>query len=145
MFYKGDGVPQDYAETVRWLRRAAEQGEARAQFNLGHMFHNGEGVAQDYAEAVRWFRRAAGQGHAMAQFNLGVMFASGYGVPQDYVLAHMWFNLAASRVPPTETGKRSAAREARDSAARFLTPEALARAQRLAQEWRAGSDAEPPP
>ncbi len=31
MYYKGHGVPQDYNEAVKWLRLAAEQGDAQAQ------------------------------------------------------------------------------------------------------------------
>src|SRR5258707_14697617 len=39
LYYHGRGVPQDYAEAVRWYRRAAEQGDATAQFNLGLMYY----------------------------------------------------------------------------------------------------------
>jgi TPR repeat protein len=35
MYDNGQGVPQDYATAVRWYRKAAEQGYAKAQFNLG--------------------------------------------------------------------------------------------------------------
>jgi uncharacterized protein len=34
MYAHGEGVPQDYAEAVKWFRRAAEQGDAHAQYNL---------------------------------------------------------------------------------------------------------------
>ena len=61
----GQGVPQDYAEAVKWYRLAAEQGYAAAQYNLGVMYDNGQGVPQDYAEAVKWYRLAAEQGDAM--------------------------------------------------------------------------------
>jgi TPR repeat protein len=37
-------------------RKAADQGEASAEFNLGEMSRNGQGVAQDYAQAVAWYR-----------------------------------------------------------------------------------------
>ena len=53
MYANGKGVPQDYAEAVKWYRRAAEQGDAYAQNNLGLMYANGKGVPQDYAEAVK--------------------------------------------------------------------------------------------
>jgi TPR repeat protein len=56
-------------------RKAADQGNARAQFNLGVLYANGQGVAQDYAEAARWYRKAADQGHADAQNNLGLLAA----------------------------------------------------------------------
>jgi TonB family protein len=59
MYDKGQGVTQDYAEAVRWYKLAAEQGDVRAQFNLGFMYDKGQGVTQDYAEAVRWYKLAA--------------------------------------------------------------------------------------
>ena len=43
----GDGVSQDYEEAVPWFRKTAEQGNAKAQYNLGIMYVNGEGVPQD--------------------------------------------------------------------------------------------------
>ena len=46
MYAKGQGVPQDYAEAVKWYRLAAEQGFAMAQDNLGLMYKNGQGVPQ---------------------------------------------------------------------------------------------------
>jgi len=49
-----------------WFRKAAEQGDAGAQFNLGNMYDQGKGVAQDYAQAVEWYRKAAKQGYADA-------------------------------------------------------------------------------
>ena len=71
MHETGQGVPQDYGEAVRWYRRAAEQGIARAQFNLGLMYVKGQGVPQDDGEAARWYRKAAEQGDPDAQNNLG--------------------------------------------------------------------------
>src|SRR5258708_34225129 len=70
-YFKGQGVPQDYAEAVRWYRKAAEKGDAKAQYGLGFMYREGQGVPQDYAEAVRWYRKAADQGDAKAQRALG--------------------------------------------------------------------------
>jgi TPR repeat protein len=59
MYSNGQGVPQNYAETVKWYRLAAEQGDADAQYNLGLMYANGEGVPQDYAEVIKWVNLAA--------------------------------------------------------------------------------------
>ena len=52
---------QDDAEAMRWYRRAADQGYARAQNILGVMYGNGEGVPQDYVEAHIWYNLAAAQ------------------------------------------------------------------------------------
>ena len=43
-------------------KKAAEQGDAEAQYNLGVMYANGDGLPEDDAEAVRWYRMAAEQG-----------------------------------------------------------------------------------
>ena len=90
MYENGRGVAQDDGEAVSWYRRAAEQGDASGQFNLGVMYENGRGVAQDDGEAVSWYRRAAEQGDASGQFNLGVMYENGRGVAQDDGEAVSW-------------------------------------------------------
>ncbi|MBM3794707.1 MAG: sel1 repeat family protein [Acidobacteria bacterium] len=40
-YAKGEGVPKDAAQAVFWYRKAADQGNANAQFNLGLMSYNG--------------------------------------------------------------------------------------------------------
>ena len=57
-------MPEDDAEAVRWYRLAAEQGNARAQFNFGLMYANGEGVPEDDVTAYAWLNVAAAQGNA---------------------------------------------------------------------------------
>ena len=52
----------DYAAALREWRPLAEQGDAKAQYNLGVMYAKGEGVAQDYAQAAEWYNLAAAQG-----------------------------------------------------------------------------------
>jgi TPR repeat protein len=79
------------------VRRAADQGDAVAQHNLGLMYEEGRGVPQDDAEAVKWYRRAADQGNALAQDKLGVIYVQGRGVPQDDAEAVKWFQRAANQ------------------------------------------------
>ena len=67
----------EYAEAAKWFRRAAEQGHAIAQNNLGELYSGGVGIPQDEFEAVKWFRCAAEQGLAQAQFALGSRY---YGI-----------------------------------------------------------------
>src|SRR5260370_1187137 len=61
MYAAGEGVRQDYAEALRWFRKAAAQGCALAQNRLGVMYERGIGVAQDYVEAYKWYSVAAGE------------------------------------------------------------------------------------
>ena len=129
VLHPGPAKTQD----IEQIRKAAEQGHASAQNNLGTRYSNGEGVPQDYQEAVKWYRKAAEQGHASAQFNLGVIYDNGEGVPQDYVQAHKWVNLAASRTTG-EVAENS--RILRDKLAEKMTASQIAEAQRLAREWQ---------
>ena len=43
----------DFAAAFKEWKPLAEQGLAKAQFNLGVMYEYGDGVPQDYKEAVR--------------------------------------------------------------------------------------------
>ncbi|MDO4698621.1 MAG: tetratricopeptide repeat protein [Pasteurellaceae bacterium] len=72
----------------------AEQGEAKAQFNLGVMYKEGEGIKQDDYQAFKWFEKAAEQGEAPAQIALGGMYALGKGVEPNRNLARKWIGLA---------------------------------------------------
>ncbi len=135
MYLEGRGVPQNYAEAVKWYRLAADQGLAMAQIDLGAMYLNGRGVPQDLPEAAKWYRLAAEQGYADAQFALGVFYEDGIGVPKDVILALMWYSLAAARYPLTDTGMRDAS-TFRNQLSGKLTPEQIAEAQKLAREWK---------
>ena len=55
MYYKGQGVRQDYQKAFEWYTKAANQGHAKAQFNLGVMYEEGQGVRQDYRKAKERF------------------------------------------------------------------------------------------
>ena len=147
---------QDFAEAAKWYEKAADQGYANAQEELGGMYEFGLGVPTDYAEAEKWFakaqdyfsiakmydnvarnrplaakwyRRLADQGNKDAEFRLGEMYRNGTGVPLDYASAHMWFNLAAG------SGHLRASM-ARDELALKMSPAQIAKAQRLAREWK---------
>ena len=96
-YYYGNGVTQDYAEAVKWWRKAAAQGYANAQHNLGYCYESGNGVTKDFAEAVKWYRKAAEQGYARAQCNLGACYYNGEGVTKDYAEAVKWYRKAAEK------------------------------------------------
>ena len=97
MYYYGRGVPQDYAEAVRWYRKAAEQGYAKDQLILGDIYYLGKAVPQNMAGAAHWYRKAAEQGDPKAQSSLAHAYYSGEGVPQDYSEAARWNRKAAEQ------------------------------------------------
>ena len=88
---------QTYESAIKHFRKAAEKGNAEAQFKLGYCLYQGLGAEQDQAEAVKWFRKAAEQGLVEAQFNLGLCFYQGLGMEQDYAEAVKWFRKAAEQ------------------------------------------------
>jgi hypothetical protein len=47
-------MPQDDAQAAIWYRKAAEQGNADAEFALATFYGAGRGVRQDFAEAYFW-------------------------------------------------------------------------------------------
>eukprot|EP00729_Bicosta_minor_P005084 gene5084-biopygen15833 len=61
-YLNGEGVKQDYVETVKWFQKSAEAGFAPAQLHLGLMYFEGRGVEHDFSKAVRWAQLAAVQG-----------------------------------------------------------------------------------
>jgi TPR repeat protein len=95
MYFWGYGVKRDYAQAMKFWRKAADLGDAIAPFNIGAMYEDGWGVKRDYAEAVKWYLKAAGLGNAKAQRNIGRVYAGGWGVTQDPEEAVKWYRKAA--------------------------------------------------
>ena len=61
-YHKDTDRYNNYLYACKWLRRAAEQGDADAQYNLARWFFQ-----SDVTGAAKWYRKAAEQGHAEAQ------------------------------------------------------------------------------
>jgi hypothetical protein len=82
---------------VFWYRKAAEQGHAGSQKQLGKMYRDGRGAARDDAQAAYWFRKSALQGNDWGQYYLGMMYCDGRGVGRDEELALYWLHKAAEQ------------------------------------------------
>ena len=132
MYETGLGVPQNYAEAVKWFRKGAEQGYARAQNNLGVMYATGHGVANNYEEALKWFRKSAEQAEPYpdATNTLGLMFERGMGVTPDLVQAYLWYSLAVEQ--GNEFSRSNLA-----SLAKRMTPAQVAEAQKQFEQKKA--------
>ena len=128
MYAKSRGVSGDYAAaTVKWYRKASEEGFAGAQFRLAWMYDYGEVLPENDAEAVEWYRKASKQGHTQAQADLGWMCANGLGVPENDVEAYAWYNVAAA-------AGDDGARKRRDSIRGDLAPSEIVRGQAMAKK-----------
>jgi len=100
-YFYGCGVHQDRKHACEWLKKAAEQGNVRAQAHLAEIFYRGDdGIARDLREAGRWASQAAEANHPVAQELLGRMFLFGEHVEADPKAAIEWFRLAAHQEEP---------------------------------------------
>ncbi|MCC6296036.1 MAG: SEL1-like repeat protein, partial [Pseudomonadales bacterium] len=165
LYRKGAGVTQSDAEALAWYRKAAEQGDVAAVYNLGVMYDNGFGVKQDHQEAGRWYEQAVARNYGPAMYNLALQHEYGTGRPKDYAAAMRLYTQAAELGEPwaqfaiallydngfgvtrdpvraymwfdiTGAGHEHAIHN-RDSVAEELTPEQIEEGRRLAREWRA--------
>lgn len=64
-----------YADTLRYLRVAADANYEPAYFQLGYMYHTGSGVIRDADQAIYWFELSAQSGNKDAMYNLGIIMA----------------------------------------------------------------------
>jgi uncharacterized protein len=112
-YFQGKDVAQDYGKAAELFRKAAEQGNAQAQNDLGVMFENGFGVERD----------------ANGQCNLGRMYAMGSGVALDLVKAYQWLSLSGAQGEP-------AARTLLAATVPVMTHRELAEGQRLVAEYQ---------
>lgn len=90
----------DQAKRMEYLKKAAQQGHAEAQYQLGHCYYLGRGVEEDEAQAVQWYRKAAEQGYAPALASLAYCYSEGHGVKKNPAEAARWFQKLARQDTP---------------------------------------------
>lgn len=90
-YYQGNGVEESDEQAKTWYMKAAEQGNADAQYELGAMYFD----EQESAQAIPWFKKAAAQGNADAQFQLGNIYIHGFGTAPNYGTAFKYVKDAA--------------------------------------------------
>ena len=58
VYYLGQGVPQDYARSLYWFEKAADQGCFGAYGATATLYRDGKGTAVDLGKAYMWFNIA---------------------------------------------------------------------------------------
>lgn len=95
--FHGRGVAKNEVEAKEWWEKAAGQGYAAAERNLGKVYYNGDAnVKVDYKEAAKWFQKAAAKNDPNAMFVIGWMYANGHGVEKDRGQVAVWYQKAAA-------------------------------------------------
>jgi hypothetical protein len=91
LYYGAADTPQG----IDWIRKAAVQQYAPAEFQMGQLCDFGFGVAQSDREALAWYRKAAEHGSAPGQRAVGDFYRKGRTVPADAVEAARWYRRGA--------------------------------------------------
>ena len=94
------GLVPDASRACHFYARAAAEGDAAAQYNLGLCFLVGDGVRLNKNRAAKWFRAAAAQDFPPGVHNLAAAYAYGTGVPKDLNKAIDLFARAADLGDP---------------------------------------------
>ncbi len=155
-YYSG----KDYAEALKWYRKAADLGDSTAQYSVGLFYQYGLGVEKNPVVAEQWMRlakqqtgaasitdarkpagrgfneleKSADAGYDLAQYLLGMTYLKGGPVERDRVKAYQWLLLAGSSGTP---GKMNA--EAMDQLKEIeplMTHEQIDEARQRASQWR---------
>lgn len=87
----------DYQYALRFYKQAAEQGDIRAQMNIGHIYRSGRSGEKKPQLAAEYYLQAAKQGAVGAQWRLGDMYEFGDGVEIDFKAAAYWYEKAAEQ------------------------------------------------
>ena len=87
--------------TIEEYQKAAEQGDAEAQVELGDIFYSGKGaISIDHVTAVKWYRKAAEQGNANGQVKLAHAYQYGKGTSRIAEEALKLYTKAANQGNP---------------------------------------------
>lgn len=88
-------IKKEYDIAGDFFLRAAQRGNADAQYRMGLCYFFNKGINQNYEEAVSWFLKAAKQKHSQAMLKLAICHSRGIGTTKNAYLAFKWFKKAA--------------------------------------------------
>ena len=88
---------KQYREAMTWFRKAADAGDAGAQYFMGVMYFCGLDVAKDHKEAVKWYKQSALGGDMYGQYSFGEMRENGWGIEKNMAEAKTWYQKSADQ------------------------------------------------
>ena len=96
IFNDPSSTPEQTAQALERLTKAAEAGQDCAQYALGKIYRDGQGVEKDIQKAVALFTLAATKENSFAAFALGKLYLAGdAALPRDPAAALKWLTYAA--------------------------------------------------
>jgi len=97
MLENAEGCESNLEEAIEWYKKAADQGQPIAHFNLGQILRSGKGGTVDESAAFNHFifMKAAHAGNLHAMFEVAQMLEYGVGTPKSLERAATWYETAA--------------------------------------------------
>lgn len=100
MYTRGLGVEPDHGVGTRYIRRAAEGGDAESQAEMARRYDFGVGVERDPQQILHWAGLAAAQGNPQGQQYMGWAHHFGIGVEENLETAVSYYQAAAAGGDP---------------------------------------------
>ena len=97
LYIIGKGVSKDVARGVRWLTKAAGNGNNKAMLSLASGYASGNYGSKDMQKAIIWYTKSADYGDVQAQDELGRIYLKDKDVPNDFTEALRRFERAANQ------------------------------------------------
>lgn len=126
----------NYAEALRWWRKAAVQGNGAAEVNLGNAYLQGFGVPVDVWQAISWYERAATRGEPTGDLHLAGIYQKGNGMlyRPDKARLHL------ERVERNGNAlAKQLAKQQRNPGYRWISPQGQYQWSQMQAEAKAGS------
>ena len=95
MLENAEGCETNLEEAVEWYKRAADQRQPIAHFNLGQILRSGMAGVVDNFAAFNHFMKAAHLGNVHAMFEVAQMLENGVGTSKSFERAVNWYETAA--------------------------------------------------
>lgn len=89
-------VQQNYQESYKWMKKAAESDIHDAYGHLARMYLTGMGTSQNPTAAFKWVNKAVENGEIASNTDLGLMYLKGLGTERNEKEALDCFKKAAS-------------------------------------------------
>lgn len=137
-YYSGELKKKDFAEALRWYRRAADLGgskQADAAIYIARLYkEGGHGINQDYKEAEKWYRTAADWGDSDAYLLLAHLYEKGGpGLQQNWEETYFWYDVYKRTGSGSAVSKQFS--KEREDAGKHLSPAERGAVDKRAGEW----------
>jgi len=90
-------IQQNIERAIVWYQKAAQNGSAEAQYQLGLAYEAGNGVTKNESLAASHYMNAAIQDYHDAQYRLGICYEEGRGLGKDLDKAFRSYTRAAEQ------------------------------------------------